>query len=633
MRHELLPQHNAGVALEIAERRITEWKQQRNNLLDLSFLGLESIPDSVFTLHDLRRISFRNNKLTSIPSAISSLLSLEEIWLANNLLESLPSELLQLPSLNALFLHGNPRLELPEEILGPTVEVVANLRCTPKPPKEILDYYFATRGTRGTALRELKLIVVGWGKAGKTTLVRRLAGKSMDPLEPETHGILISPLSFECADGPISARVWDFGGQHVLHAMHEFFLTARTLYLLVLEQRSDRAESDAKYWLQLIRSYAPDAPVVVALNKSRGIEKPIDKDSLESQYGPIIAWIATECLPDSECKSAESTIDKLREALSTAAGPKFMPEARNLFPKRWTRIKDWLENLESEGLNFVSYEEFSAKCREAGELEPNKQLEIASLMHDLGIAMNYARDPRLRDTSVLRPDWLANGIYTILRANTLVPGKLLVPDGILTVDIIGSIYKIASMSSGKMIQLQDYPPEKWSFMLKLMSLFQLAFPLSEDGSQQICPALLGVEPPKDTEEPEGENTIKLRYEFDVVPAPLMPRLLVQMFPLIVEGKIWQRGAILRYLNSFVKVWTNPEDKYIFATVAGQTKDVKELLNLLQDTLAALFSEYRCLEVTEQRWFDNNWVPSETLKRFNVKFAEDDNLNSLAEGDK
>jgi hypothetical protein len=42
--------------------------------------------------------------------------------------------------------------------------------------------------------------------------------------------------------------------------MHEFFLTPRSLYLLVLGERDDMAERDAAYWLQLIRSYAGPAP-------------------------------------------------------------------------------------------------------------------------------------------------------------------------------------------------------------------------------------------------------------------------------------------------------------------------------------------------------------------------------------
>ena len=116
-------------------------------------------------------------------------------------------------------------------MLGPTIEefLGSQRRRSPKPSREILDYYFATRGAEGRALREVKLIVVGWGKAGKTTLVKRLAGEPMHPNEPETHGIMIRPLTLHCTDGELRARVWDFGGQHVLHAIHEFFLTTRSL--------------------------------------------------------------------------------------------------------------------------------------------------------------------------------------------------------------------------------------------------------------------------------------------------------------------------------------------------------------------------------------------------------------------
>jgi len=309
-----------------------------------------------------------------------------------------PEALQSLAKLEKLFLHGNPHLGLPDEVLGPTFREAFGLqeRC-PKPSREILDYYFATRGAKGRALRELKLIVVGWGKAGKSTLVKRLAGEPMDPNEPETHGIMIRPLTLHCTDGELRARVWDFGGQHVLHAMHEFFLTTRSLYLLVLEQRSDRAETDAKYWLQLIRSYAGPAPVVVALNKSRGVERPLDRDSLEKMYGPIVAWVATECLPEEDCPSAEPTIVALRSALTAAAEEHWMPEPRKLFPRKWVGIKEWLESLDEEGKNYLNYETFARECATRGEPDPQKQAEVAALMHDLGIAMNYARDERLRD--------------------------------------------------------------------------------------------------------------------------------------------------------------------------------------------------------------------------------------------
>jgi hypothetical protein len=58
---------------------------------------------------------------------------------------------------------------------------------------------------------------------------------------------------------------------------------------------------------------------------------------------------------------------------------------------------------------------------------------LAAWLHDLGVALNYGRDPRLRDTTVLRPDWLANGIYAILRA------KPLAREGVVTPESLGRI--------------------------------------------------------------------------------------------------------------------------------------------------------------------------------------------------
>ena len=44
-----------------------------------------------------------------------------------------------------------------------------------------------------------------------------------------------------------------------------------------------------------------------------------------------------------------------------------------------------------------------------------------------------------------------------------------------------------------MLKAKDYPQEKWPFVLRLMSLFQLSFPLDEDGQRELVLALLPVE--------------------------------------------------------------------------------------------------------------------------------------------
>ena len=307
----------------------------------------------------------------------------------------------------------------------------------------------------------------------------------------------------------------------------------------------------------------------------------------------------------------------LRSALTAAAEERWMPEPRKLFPRKWVAINEWLESLDKEGKNYLDYETFARECAARGEPDPQKQAEVAALMHDLGIAMNYARDERLRDTTVLRPDWLANGIYAVLRANLFVPGRPLASDAVLTPEKLGEIYAVAAQKPVEMLNVRDYPPEKWEFLLRLMNLFQLSFPLNEDGTRQLCPALLQPKPPPGTDEPQGDDVARLRYEFAVVPAPLLPRFMVRTFSLIQPRRLWQRGAMLRYPDARARVWTTVEEKYLFATVAGPKGDREDLLSIIRGTLMELFGEYKELHVTEQQWFDGQWVPRPTLERFGV----------------
>ena len=576
-----------------------------------------TIPRAIGQLQNLEELDFAANRLRELPDELGNLTQLRRLTLDGNLIERIPRWIGQLQQLRTLYLGGNPLADLPIELrdLAELEELnvsnCPNLNLPPEvfakahSPREILDYYFSTRGDRGSALRELKLIVVGRGGAGKTSLLKRLNGQPLDPTESETHGINISTLELTCHDGPVMARVWDFGGQHVLHAMHEFFLTARSLYLLVLGEREDMAERDAAYWLQLIRSYAGRAPVVVALNKNAGRPREMDRESLERNFGPILAWVATEC-----SRGFDATIEGLRAALIDAADG--MKEVRDLFPAKWWKVKEWLENMNEPYLDFDRYQE---RCRELGEQDPQQQEKLASWLNDLGIAINYANDERLHDTTVLRPDWLANGIYAILRANDPHHDEPLAPDATLTSMRLGPIY--AGAEKLKMLKADDYPEKKWPFLLQLMKLFQLAFPIDDTGEKLLVPTLLPVEPSPDCDEPDAEDRTRLRYEFAVVPGPLLPKLLVRTFSLIDGERRWRRGAMLRFGKARARVWSTQDERWIRITAVGDEDDRNELVTMIRVTLRKLIAEYRNLQAVEQWDYEGEWVPRRTLERMGV----------------
>ena len=600
--------------LDISGNRLTVLPPQIGLLVNLIQLfvtrtQIATLPSQIGQLTNLTHLNISHCQLTALPPEIGQLIKLTKLLLSYNQLTALPYELGRLMALKELLLHGNPGLGLPDDVLGPTF-----VSDSPKPAREILDYYFSTRGKAGAALRELRLIVVGPPKAGKTSLIRRLNREELDKNESETHSIHIRPMDFTCRDGPMHTRVWDFGGQHVLHAMHEFFLSKRCLYLLVLEQRTERTEKDAKYWLRLIRSYAGDAPVVIALNQSRGVARPLARTELERDYGPIACWEPTECLSDAECPGAGATIEKLRAALTQSMDG--MQEPRQLFPVKWKVIKDELEKMTEP---FLDYPAFAARCAK-DEPDPAKQEELAALMNDLGVALNYARDPRLRDTTVLRPDWLANGIYAILRANILTESPL-VPDGVLTAEKLGPIYAAAQRAG--MLRADEYPPAKYDFLLRLMGLFRLSFPLDDRDQKHLVPSLLSPDEPKDSAEPADADRIQLRYDFDVVPAPLIGRFLVGLFPLLEPGKVWKRGGCLRYALARAKVWIDVDEKSVFATIGGPDGDRKELLVMIRETMKQMFRDYRDLDVVEHWKHVGSFVPRPALERFKVLPPEED----------
>src|SRR5262249_55460665 len=147
-----------------------------------------------------------------------------------------------------------------------------------------------------------------------------------------------------------------------------------------------------------------------------------------------------------------------------------------------------------------------------------------------------------------------------------------------------------------MLRAADYPADKREFLLRLMDLFHISYPLDDEGKQQLVPALLTVNPPEGSDEPEpspptplpqGEGRserIRLRYEFQVVPAPLLSWFIARMFALVPNRLHWRRGVILAFGEARAKVWATQDDRYVFVTVVGPEHDRKRLLAIIRGML-------------------------------------------------
>ncbi|MEA5466054.1 leucine-rich repeat domain-containing protein, partial [Leptothoe sp. PORK10 BA2] len=406
-----LGQLNNLTSLYLDQNQLTAVPKELGQLNNLTSLYLDqnqltAVPKELGQLNNLTDLDLDQNQLTSVPDFILKLTNLERIDLNDNNLKTLPNFLEQLPKLKALLLHNNPSLNISDEILGPTYQAV-NDGATPAKPADILNYYFRIQ-TDHQPLNEAKLILVGFGAVGKTSLANRLIHGTFDPDSKKTEGINITqwPLKLHQTED-ITLHVWDFGGQEIMHSTHQFFLTERSLYLLVLNGRQGHEDNDAEYWLELIQSFGGDSPIIVVLNKVAEHPFDVNRRALQQKFPNIREFIQTDC-------EAEIATDTLRAAIERETDR--LEHLRDPFPGSWFEIKKRLSTMAN---NYISFEKYREICQADGETESGAQNSLAVHLHHLGIALNYKDDGRLRDTHVLNPRWVTNGIYTLLNDHGL----------------------------------------------------------------------------------------------------------------------------------------------------------------------------------------------------------------------
>ncbi len=559
--------------LFLDDNQLTTLPESIGQLVRLEILSLDdnkltSLPESVGQLTHLRGLYLRDNQLTSLPELIGQLSRLETLSLEGNKLRSLPESLRNLSHLRFLYLHGNNALGLPAEVLGHTLQDVIN-GALPAKPSEILEYYFRVLGGK-RPLNEAKLILVGRGAVGKTSIVNRLAHNLFRD-EKKTEGIKITewPLRLN-GNEDVRLNVWDFGGQEIMHATHQFFLTQRSIYLLVLNGREGGEDADAEYWLKLIESFGGESPVIVVLNKIKEHPFDVNRRALQQKYPVIRDFIKTDCENGIGCKELHKAIERETDRLE---------HLRDAFPASWFTIKERLAGMRK---NYLSFDEYRDFCNRNGETEKGAQEMLARYLNNLGIILNYRDDPRLQDTHVLNPHWVTNGIYKILNSDKLEKQK----------------GEIRLNDLAKILDEREYPAGMRRFVFDLMKKFELCFSFPDDDTHYLIPELLDKQEPAEAAEFKPEECLNFQYHYPVLTEGLLPRFIVRTHTLSEGLSRWRTGVILRVEGNLALVKADVQDKRVFINVSGPVAGRRRLLAVIRSDFERIHHDIRNLQPLE-----------------------------------
>lgn len=465
-------------------------------------------------------------------------------------------------------------------------------------PKEILktkdkvmiDDYLYSLPFVEKKLNIVRAIFMGNGGSGKTSLIRTLHGESVvEGKEKMTPGIAIR--EWLVPNTEITAKFWDFGGQVMTHATHQFFLRERCLYILVIDARSEiKANDQAEYWLEHIKAFGDNALVMIVGNKSDQAMVNLDMNSLTEKYNNIVGFYPLSC---TEYKSRgvhrqryEIFKQDLAEQLQKVGTHQVY------FTNEQFIVLEVLRE-ESSKSSFLPKQEFITLCdnNNIGKIGLKRD-DYLALLDSLGEVIHFPNMPLL-DAYVLNPRWLTYGVYTLLYSDKVTENK----GRISELDVVSILSKtILEDEYGNKL---EYPTEKCAFIIDAMEEFKLCYRLPQDRKQFVIPDKLLTEQPTLEFDKKLNGTLAFEFDFrSLLPRHIMPTLIVSRHEEIKDDKVWQNGVVLYSdeYNATARVQVDYYKRVLNIWVQGES--AKEYLSVLHDELIMILKRMKELEYKE-----------------------------------
>lgn len=569
--------------LDLSENKLTTITLPRlSSLVELS-LSKNNLTEIEFPkFRNLNKLDISHNSLKEI--IFPKLENLMTLDVSHNSLTN-GSFLRQLPRLTALNITSNP-LDLPENLFQLTRSPFYTRFISREFIRPLVNYYKQLNEQGEDCVYEARVLIVGEPGAGKTTLFRKLKDNKYTPIElteaerKSTVGVDIDAgWKFKFVKDrskEFVAHLWDFGGQKIQYALHQYFLTEKSLYILLSDDRKQL--NNFHYWFEIISTLGVGCPVLVVLNE-------INHESITS--------FSLKEFRD-EFKNKIKTIDKLDVDFSKEDG-RFQVIQRDIqtklsnlehvgrqLPAQWKIIRSELEKL-GKDTAYISIDEYFRICSLNTIVEEEDARNLLDYLHYLGIALNYKGDDHLESIVILSPGWIIDALYSVLKNKHIKEN-------------LGRFDKEFVFNLWKKDGYEDRDDYKLLLSLMLKGKFEIAYRLKKI-NQYIVPLLLPETTPLYTFNDKNLIQIYLKYRF--MPAGLLSRLIVRLNENIVEQKgrqiVWERGVLLNHKTSVAEVTENQNKKQILIRVSGENFIYnRETITIIRNELERIHAD----------WFDN-----------------------------
>jgi internalin A len=523
---QLFLYQNLLVSLPAEIGRLTNLRK-----LGLSSNNLMSLPPEIGRLKNLSELRLNGTQLRSLPKEIGTLVALRRLDLRRNSLETLPSELGNLEELQQLDLTANPVNTLPTELgrCSKLKRLILSGSALRFPPTDIAELgskailrYLSAADSASEIVWESKLLLVGEGAVGKTWLYEALNGRMSGGSRKEdgaTIGIEIGPLDLPHPKSSEVMRLncWDFAGQDINHATHQFFFSERSLFVLCWNARAGWEAGKLRKWLTNIRDRAPKAKVLLVATHADEPHSDYPEKELRAEFDQIAEVFKISS------KTGEGVEDLKREIGRCAAR---LPMMGLRWPRTWRAAQQSVKRLRAT-VPYSSLNDVLNTILSSG-LTKEDAAVLLRWLHELGEVLHYAEVPELAELVMLDPQWVTLHVGQVLASSEVQKAK-----GILTKSCVEEIWP----------HIDDHVRRH---LLGMMERFDLAYRIPEDQEHRCLVVERLPQNPPDYEqkwqEAAGTAEVRLRYRLKSL-HPGIPTWFIARCHRFTLGLHWLRGVL------------------------------------------------------------------------------------------
>ncbi len=550
--------------------------------LNLDGNQLSQLPPEIIELQNLTSLSLSSNQLSQLPPEIIELQNLTSLSLSSNQLSQLPPEIDQLQNLTSLSLSSNQLSQLPPEIGQLKNKIRLNIADNPwpdaltplfdRPTLEILTYLRSLQG--GSPQYEAKILLIGEGGVGKSSLLAALKGDQFVEGRLTTHGIEQTTLSTTHPNTTIEEALrlnfWDFGGQEVYRITHQFFFSRDAVYLLVWKPREGQEENALEDWLERIQlRVGTEAKVLIVATHCNQRQPELDYPYLESRFGHIL--VEHFEVDNEDNTGIEALLNEIKSVVTT-----HLKHIGTPLSQAWLAAKD---EILAQPETHITYATFEQVCHKHN-LDTVEVKALSILLHTLGHIIYYDKDG-LRDYVVLKPEWLTKAISYILD-----DGKTRIDKGVLDHRRLKQIW-----STHQDEEWALYTEVYFPFFLRLMEEYDVSVRL-EGRNESLIPQLVPYEQPKiswQTETSVERGQLTLICEMRQNPPGLIAWLTARNHRWSTETH-WRKGVFLRYRDGHEALIEFESQTSLMLTVTVQGVYPSDFMSILRNSLQNLIED-------------------------------------------